>query len=83
MAEHVHEWPKSILDGVPWPATCGYCMLTTEDPDAYFYPVDWDGDTGPPHDRLCPASPTSVHEPDFRCLACPTIQDAAQREAIG
>lgn len=67
-----HRWDRAIGgDGPRWPARCRNCDLVTEDPDAYFYPRDWDEDMVP-EDRRCLASPDGVHEldPRSRCIDC-------------
>lgn len=75
-----HRWDRAALDGtVRWPARCRNCTLVTEDPDAYFHPRDWDGETLP-LDRQCLASPDLVHELDRRprCIRCGAIRDDAR-----
>lgn len=75
-----HQWERSVAGGMPWPARCVHCPLVTEDPDAYFYPRDWD-EENIPYERLCPVSPDGVHEADttIRCIRCGKVRDESVR----
>lgn len=70
-----HEWPRDF-HGAPWPATCGRCMLTTEDPDGYFWPKDADTEVLPA-EYICQDG--QVHEAMFRCLNCRAVQAPGQQ----
>ena len=72
-----HE-PEPTLCGKPWPARCRYCSLVTQDPDAFFVPVEWAEDSGD-FNYECPPSPTGFHVVDdrVRCIRCGHLKDAA------
>lgn len=53
-----------IVAGMPWPAMCRHCDLVTEDPDAYFYPADWDeDDVADEHRCISPDALGGLHDP--------------------
>lgn len=70
-----HE-PERTVAGMPWPVRCRVCGLVTEDPDAFFFPPDFDAEMIP-EDCRCPGTTDGSHQAEtrVRCLHCRAILD--------